>query len=234
MRALKRSLVPKSLVRLVGVSALSLHLAAADDACTIRVVIAEGEGEADVLLDAADKDADGLDDEAEEYIGTDPNKPDSDGDGRTDGEEVYCLPVGGVDGEATEVKEEQKEEQQDEQQGAPSFEGDAPGNGEEISKEDGTASDEVIKDGVANGEVVKDEQSSEDNSEDNAPIFEGDEPGTSDDNLPGQEADDYCTDPLSPDEKVCPAVAIICDDDQQPVDLDNDGCALECASEAQD
>jgi hypothetical protein len=78
------------------------------DACTIRIVVddedhdgpvgCEGEGEGEPLF--VDTDGDGLDDETERALGTDPRNPDSDFDGILDGAEA-CF--GFTDGRADAV-----------------------------------------------------------------------------------------------------------------------------------
>jgi hypothetical protein len=111
MRTLKGSSVTKNLIRILSVGALSLHLAAAEDDCTIRIIAGEGEGEGEGGGEGegedVDSDGDGLLDREELAIGTDPFNADTDGDGLLDGQEVFCnqpqpLPAGQEDGAAPE------------------------------------------------------------------------------------------------------------------------------------
>ena len=108
MRALfdscsRKGLFSSSVLRVLGVGALCFHLAAAEDDCTIRILVGEGEGEGEGEgvgegEGERDSDGDGLTDADELAIGTDPQNPDTDGDGLLDGEEAFCAyPVAGTD-----------------------------------------------------------------------------------------------------------------------------------------
>jgi hypothetical protein len=95
MRAYPGILFRKNVLNLLGVGVLSLHLAAAQDDCTIRIVIDDGgEGEGEGEGEYIDSDGDGLLDVDERAFGTDSRNPDSDFDGLLDGSEAWCaIPV---------------------------------------------------------------------------------------------------------------------------------------------
>ena len=83
-----------NLLRILGIGALSLHLAAAEDDCTIHILVGEGEGDGEGEGEGEgelDSDGDGLLDADERAIGTDPFNPDTDGDGLLDGQEAFCA-----------------------------------------------------------------------------------------------------------------------------------------------
>src|SRR3990167_10321151 len=91
---LRSGVFRSNIVRILGIGALSLHLAAAEDDCTIRILVGEGEGECEGEGEGEgelDSDGDGLLDADELAIGTGPFNPDTDGDGLLDGQEAFCA-----------------------------------------------------------------------------------------------------------------------------------------------
>ena len=99
---LRTKLFSSNLLRILGIGALSLHLAAAEDDCTIRILVGQGEGEGEGEGEL-DSDGDGLLDVDERAIGTDPFNPDTDGDGLLDGDELFCdgpVMAGGAEEDA--------------------------------------------------------------------------------------------------------------------------------------
>jgi hypothetical protein len=56
---LRTSTFRANLLRILGIGALSLHLAAAEDDCTIHIIVSEGEGEGEGEGER-DSDGDGL------------------------------------------------------------------------------------------------------------------------------------------------------------------------------
>jgi hypothetical protein len=120
MRASFDHSVLRTAVRLLGVGLLCTHLAAAEDDCTIRILVGEEgeegegegegeEGEGEGEGEDVDSDGDGLLDRDEQAIGTDPQNPDSDFDGLLDGTEAFCavdLPVAQDDNSGEERPED--------------------------------------------------------------------------------------------------------------------------------
>jgi outer membrane protein OmpA-like peptidoglycan-associated protein len=161
-----------------------------------------------------DNDKDGLTNNEEEELGTDPNNPDTDGDGLLDGDEVrvYTTNPLKADSDSDELNDGSEIKKYKTNPNKPDTDGDGLKDGEEINKyKTDPLNADTDGDGLKDGEEVMQYKTDPLNpNTDNDGLMDGDEvlkyktdplnPDTDSDGLKdGDEVMQYKTDPLNPD-----------------------------------